>query len=72
MTKKPSSADETEYRNKEAETVDRWEDRMLCNVIPETKESALKYWNAVNRQDASQEVKEHFKACMQRMKKKQD
>jgi len=65
---KPSSADKTDYESKEAETVDRWTDQMLVNVIPETEESAVKYWNAVCRQDCSEDVKSHFKRCMQRIK----
>jgi len=61
-----------EYDTKEAETVSRWTDEMLTNVIPANKESAVNYWNAVNKQDRSQEVKDHFKRCMQREHSKEE
>jgi len=62
-----SNTDSKDYASKEAETVDRWTDEMLLNVIPETEESARKYLGACNRYDnVSVEVKEHFANCIRR------
>lgn len=63
-----SNTDSKDYASKEAETVSNFSDQMLMDIVPMNKESAIRYWNESQRQDASQEVKDHFKACMQRLK----
>jgi hypothetical protein len=61
------NANDTDYQSKEHETVDRWTEDMLLDVIPENEESARKYLGAANYYDCSTEVKEHFANCIRRL-----
>ena len=52
-----------------AETkVKKWDDSKLLKITPMTKDASLEWWNAVNRQGASQEVVNHFKRELQKFK----
>jgi hypothetical protein len=42
-----------------------WPAKRLVMIVPMTKQSTLDYWNACNRVDASDEVRAHFKECLQ-------
>jgi len=64
---KGRKSDDNEYQHKEHETVSRWDEEMLLNVVPETEESARKYLAGCNIEDTSKKLKEHFAGHIRRL-----
>lgn len=60
------SGQDDDYESSYDRQISTWsEDLALC-VVPMTRESALGYWNAVNRVECSEGVYEHFRECLSR------
>jgi hypothetical protein len=44
----------------------KWPEDKLLDIKPMTEDSALEYWNCVNRADRSDAVIQHYRECLQR------
>lgn len=63
-----AGGDDGEYRTSKDRQIATWSDDLALSVVPMTRESAVGYWNAVNRQDASDRVRDHFRECLGRFR----
>lgn len=62
---------DTEWQSEYDRQVAQWPTERLVNLKPMVKEAAVGYWNACHRQNAPEQVKQHFKECMQEVQDQQ-
>jgi hypothetical protein len=56
------------YENLYDRHADLWSKQELLALYLHNKEDAIGYWNAVNRMDRSEQVKDHFETQLKRFK----
>jgi len=56
----------SDYQTDADRHIAEWDNKTLLKLVPMTQKVALRYWNAANRQDAKDRVKDHFQEQLQK------
>jgi len=57
---------ESSYQTDADRHIAEWDTTTLLKLVPMTKDVAVRYWNAANRQGVGDRVKDHFKEQLQK------